>query len=79
MQSAPVAAAGATIALFFPTIVRAEETAMFVDEADNVPLSTTTGLEPDLARPTPLSRLHTGAWTVPAFVSLHVAVPSVPT
>jgi hypothetical protein len=79
MQSAPGATVGATVALFLPTIVSGEETAMFVEAAVSIPLISTTGTEFFLARPTPARRLHTGAWGVPALLSLQVAVPSAPT
>ena len=67
------------MALFFPTIVSGAVIAMFVEPEVNAPLMTTTGLEPDLARPTPFWTLHTGACAVPALLSLHVAPPRVPT
>ena len=71
-------------ALFLPTMVSEEETAMFVvtprEGGLRVPRMATTGLEPDLARTTPPWALHTGAAKVPVPVlSEHVALPRVPT
>jgi hypothetical protein len=55
-------------------MVSGEETAMVGVAAAKVPLTITTGFEPDLAMLMPLARLHTGACAVPALLSLHVLV-----
>jgi len=60
-------------------MVTGEETEIVVDAGFKAPLTTTTGFEADFARPTPASKLHTGACTVPALLSEHVALPNVPT
>jgi len=71
-------------ALFFPTMVSGAETAMVVENPReggvNVPLMSTTDLEPVLASVTPAWAEHTGADELPVpVVSEHVVVPLVPT